>query len=101
MGGSPSFPIVKIPRERVVIVTGSNTGKILLNISAFPKIYTKSHNIWERNRQIFRYFTRFFFLGGGGARGVSVKFLLQRCDVAHGIATTLRNITSGRKRLGV
>ena len=27
MGGSTSFPIVKIPKERVVIVTGSNTGK--------------------------------------------------------------------------
>lgn len=26
MGGSTSFPIVKIPKEKVVIVTGSNTG---------------------------------------------------------------------------
>ena len=27
MGSSPSFPIVSLPRERIAIVTGGNTGK--------------------------------------------------------------------------
>ena len=28
MGGGQSFPIVRLPRERIVIVTGSNAGTV-------------------------------------------------------------------------